>query len=579
VLKMPVLSRISLATLALTIATVTACGPPAATAQRPVDAIGTEVDRFIASLEEPFSGVILIAAGDEILVNRGYGEAERRFAIPNAPDTSFRIGSISKQFTAVIALRLAELEIVDLDAPVGKYVPEFSAQAGRITLNELLSHTSGIAHHFNAIPEYFGRFDQLFHTPSEYLRRVAEAPLQHEPGERFTYTSPGYFLLAVALENAAGKSYAELLEQHVATPLGLEDTFVANNLTVRPRLATGYMRGLGGLVQAPVEQESNRLGAGNIATTARDLYRFQRILRTGPGPVLTSASRTRLLQEQTARNAYVGRRFEFPHSEGRRVLTLISMGGSSYGFAARADRLVENDGVIIALSNVQDTDLTVIFENIGDLLLDHLDIDLGTTPSAEGQANPPDVTRPQWYSGVYDLGENGFVGVFEQRGRLYRQVSRPEHHGLLEPLDTRRLLRVDAERFDVEGLKGLQYRFAPAHGGSFEGYRIEVLRDDEVVSEGNPGVSGDPAALAEFEGRYHSVELQRTYEMRLQGANLLALSFLGHAEVSLTPVAADRFQFPGGHLVFHRDTTGGIRDFRLQTTSLDSAFGSLFIRR
>jgi len=218
-----------------------------------------KADRIIRSQDDPFNGVVFIAARDRVLYDKGFGLADREFDIPNSPATRYKIGSITKIFTAVLTMKLVEMVRIDLYRTVPSYISEFPHKnGGRITVRHLLNHTSGIPHHFIAIPEYFTKNDKYFQTPREYYAHFWKNDLAHEPGEHQTYSSPGYHLLSVILERATGRSYPELFEEHVFGLLGMKNTAVANNLTVLPRLAKGYQKGLAGLLLTEEEAENAR---------------------------------------------------------------------------------------------------------------------------------------------------------------------------------------------------------------------------------------------------------------------------------------------------------------------------------
>ncbi|MFZ0034458.1 MAG: serine hydrolase, partial [Sedimentisphaerales bacterium] len=217
-----------------------------------------KIDQYIRSLPEPFSGTILLAVGDKILMNKGYGMADIGYGIPNTGKTKYQIASTTKHFTSVLVLQMAEKGIIDLNATIDTYLPDYPKdKASKITVHHLLLHQSGIPHHINGIDNYLDVQTRLFHTQNEYLKLFCDKKLVHEPGQGTTYSTPGYFLLGVILEKASSKSYAELLEENILKPLGMKDTFVGNNRTIHKDMATGYMKGLDGLVLANVEDMSN----------------------------------------------------------------------------------------------------------------------------------------------------------------------------------------------------------------------------------------------------------------------------------------------------------------------------------
>jgi CubicO group peptidase (beta-lactamase class C family) len=556
----------------------------APTTTPPTQTIEDKVDAYVDSLPEAFSGTVLMAVGDDILINKGYGLASRSYGIPADADTKYLIGSITKQFTAVLALRLAERGLLDLNATVDTYLPYYPEEkASKITVHHLLSHTSGIPHHYTGIPQYIGGQDQVFHSPREYLRLFWNADLVHEPGERFTYTSPGYYLLGVVMETVTGKSYAELLKEYIFNPLRMNDTSVDNNLTVLENIASGYMKGLGGLVLAGREEESNRLAAGDLITTTGDLYRFQRTLGFEGDDLLSEEYKELLLKPQAGGNTYVGGRFAVPHSSGEDTLTVLTSGGSSYGFNARVDRIIELDAVLVVLSNIQSGGgmPSRIIDHLGDLLLEELDIVQYTANRpVKADAQPPvtvDRATLACYDGFYEFSDSTIAAVIRWGDVLFRQLSFPEVGGIGRGVSKRDLIPRGVDTFDVDGRPGLQWRFAGESDGIAQ--RLEVLRGGAVRDTGRRMTPPADLDLSQYEGAYFSVELQRTYHFAAAVDHLTTPAFLGVRDEVFVPLRRNLFAFAGGFLVFHRDADGEIRDFRLQMEGVAEALGSRFVRK
>ena len=538
-----------------------------------------KIDRIIRSQDDLFSGVVFVAVGDRVLSNKGYGLADREFDIPNRPDTKFKIGSITKIFTAVLTMKLVEMGIIDLDRPVSTYITEFPQRNGqKITVRHLLNHTSGIPQHFIAIPDYFNKNDKFFQTPREYYAHFWENILAHEPGEQQTYSSPGYHLLSVILERATGQCYRELLDEHIFGPLGMKDTAVDNNLTVLPRLAKGYQKGLAGLVRSGDEEESTRRGAGSIVSTVGDLHRFQRIFTAQRDQLLRKGSWDTLYPESAGGFTPIGQVIPIPRLRGGEQLTLVDWGGSSYGFQARVNRLIERDAVIIILSNIQN-DWTMgddMFNPIGDCLLEALGIvqEPGPVPeiSVPGSGSPFAVTD---LTGFY-RGEDGtFIHVVEKGGNLVRLVSSAQMDSLGEAVKTRRLVHLGGPLYEVEGMTGLFWRFARNTAGELN---VDIERGGRVIQTLKSFPILGRADLHEYNGSYISWELQKTYNFRAEGDRLVTTNFLGKPRTEFFQLAKDTFGFEDGFLYFHRYPDGSLRDFKLEADFLDGFFGSLFLR-
>lgn len=582
--------------VALVTLTVTAPGPAGAqgasgrgapSGQQGDPVVIERIDRYLATLSPPFSGTILMVVGDRLLVAKGYDLADRSHAVPNGSETVFCLGSITKLFTALLALRLEQDGVVDLDAPAGTYLSELPPDKGRsITLRHLLLHTSGIPHHYLGVPDYLLKVDQLTHTPREYIELFGNVPLAHTPGAQFTYSSPGYFMLAVALERASDKTYSELLDSLVTGPLGMVYTALDNDQTILRGAASGYMMGLEGLVHAPHENESNRLGAGSVVSTAPDLARLLRAIARRDQRLLDVAHWDALLAPHPALNGATtaGRMLRLPAEGGTPPLTILSFGGSSYGFSARADLLLESDAVMVALSNLQDDNtLQTVIDFAGDILLEELGcIPAGSAeraPRLQPPASGIAVSAEELGSatGFYRLPSGALLAIVLQDGALFLQVPGQETNGLLQGFARLRLVPHGEVLYEVQGRPQQRYRFS--RSGDDADIVIEVINRDSVTARAYRARVPNIDASA-FAGSYESTELQRTAHLSLEHGRLVAHGFLGRDEVALTPLDRGLVGFDGGFLYFHRYADGTIRDFRFVDARLAAGgLGTTFVRR
>jgi CubicO group peptidase (beta-lactamase class C family) len=543
-----------------------------------------KVDQFISSLPVTFHGTILIGIGDKILLNKGYGLANRSYDIPDTSNTKYLIGSITKLFTAILVLQMAEKSLLDLDATIDTYLPYFPKKnASRITVRHLLEHKSGIPHHFIGIPRYFEMHDKYFHTPLEYMKHFWDIELLHEPGERLTYSSPGYYVLGVILETVSEKSYAELLEENIFGPLGMKNTYVHNNRTIHKNMATGYQKGLEAYALADIEEESTRLAAGNILSTTGDLYLFQKILDLEGDDILSEKNKQMLLNAHSPNSSLAGLVMSVPYNDGKDKMTFVRVGGSSYGFCALMDRIIEKDACMIGLSNIQTDRISLydIFEDVGDFLVEEMGIDMGPRQSAEGKdlniTAPLDPEETPIYEGFYELGSGSIIDIYHENNKLFRRVLSEQTGYLGEAVMPRELRHRGHGVFDVYGIRGLQYRFTKESAEI--GYKIALYRDDSLQEEAIRIESPVNFELSDYDGQYFSVELQKTYLFLAKGGLLFTDEFLGDKDVSFFPLKKDIFGYDKGFLLFHRYDDGEIRDFKLENEYVDRLLGSMFIRK
>jgi CubicO group peptidase (beta-lactamase class C family) len=221
-----------------------------------------------------FMGSVLVARGDKVLFSKGYGFANLEWDIPNTPDTKFRIGSVTKQFTAVLILKLEEQGKLSLSDPVKQYITDAPAAWDKITLFHLLTHTSGLPD-FTNLPDY-PKLQTLPTTATQIMARFRDKPLDFQPGEKYKYCNSGYVVLTAVVEKVAGAPYEKFLQDQILTPVGLKDTGYDSATHVIHHRATGY------LVNADNQIENSRYldmtvpqGAGALYSTTNDLLKWE----------------------------------------------------------------------------------------------------------------------------------------------------------------------------------------------------------------------------------------------------------------------------------------------------------------
>ncbi|HJW93189.1 MAG TPA: serine hydrolase domain-containing protein [Thermoanaerobaculia bacterium] len=243
------------------------------------DDLAKKIDAYVAPYvhENTFSGVVLIGKGDDIVFAKPYGMANYEFNVPLAVDTRFPIASITKMFTSAILARLEEENRLSPNDLLAKWVPDFPS-ADKITVQHLANHKSGIRD-----PQDLRRIIRANMTTAEVVDVLKKKPLGSAPGEKYSYTTANYAVLAHIIERVTGRTYAEVIRDYVYTPAGMKDSGELSTTSVVPRLTTGYMAnpfGPGMSVCGP-EDTSWKTGGGSSYSTARDLQRFMRAFYGG----------------------------------------------------------------------------------------------------------------------------------------------------------------------------------------------------------------------------------------------------------------------------------------------------------
>lgn len=307
-----------------------------------------------------FHGSILVAEGGEAIYERGYGFANREWEIPNAPDTRFRIASVTKTFTATLVLQQVEQGRVRLEAPITTYLSEYPAEPGkRITIHHLLSHTSGIPDFANDHwEEYKARYLHTRQPADTVLADMARRPLEFEPGEGWDYNNTGFVLLGMILERATGTDFCALLRQQILEPAGMTSSGCDSFEAIIPRRATGYRR-VGDEFRHPPYDHSVHAD-GMMYSTVQDLFRFDRAMASG---VLLSEEMQALMNTPHAVETGDMRWMEESHygygitvrNDARAVVpgrsfTVLWHEGQGLGFSTMFIRVPE-DGIVVAVLN------------------------------------------------------------------------------------------------------------------------------------------------------------------------------------------------------------------------------------
>jgi CubicO group peptidase (beta-lactamase class C family) len=292
--------------------------------------------------DNAFMGSVLVARGNKILLSKGYGNANLEQNIPNDPDTKFRIGSLTKQFTAALVLLLQQDGKLRIEDPVRKYLPDAPKSWDKITLTELLEHNSGIPE-IQSDPR-FRSWAMSPHTHAEEIALFKDRPLNFEPGSKHEYSNSNYLVLGAVIEKVTGQDYGTQLRNRIFKPLGMNDSGVDKDGLVLPKRAKGYMNDNGRLVPAPSESMSVPWSAGSIYSTANDLLRWERGLFGGK--VLSQPSFKAMT---TSGKGSYGFGVAVKTEDGMKV---VDHNGAIEGFVAHLAYVPEPHIAVIVLSNV-----------------------------------------------------------------------------------------------------------------------------------------------------------------------------------------------------------------------------------
>jgi CubicO group peptidase (beta-lactamase class C family) len=408
--------------------------------------------------QSKFSGSVLLAKGGKVILAKGYGMANYELEVANTPQTKFRLGSITKQFTSMAVAQLVERGLVKIEDPITKYLPDFPKEMGdKVTVYHLLTHTSGIPSFTN-----FKDYQQIKMNPFSGEKLVAwlkDKQLEFTPGEQFKYNNSGYFLLGYLIEKVSGKSYEQYLKENIFEPLGMQNTGYDHNKEVLKNRAAGYTLAGKNLENAEFIDMTVPGGAGALYSTVEDLYIWDRALYT-----------EKLVKKPTLEKIYTP--FKSNYAWGWAVdeqngHKRIQHGGGIDGFNTNILRYVNDDICIIALSNRIPAALNPMSQNLAALLLgEKYELPKeGAQPVARKEIKvDPKVFDA--YVGVYDLGQGLLLTVTKEGDKLMTEATGQSKIEIFPESESRFFLKVvDAQLAFVKNDKGVVDKLILYQGG------------------------------------------------------------------------------------------------------------------
>jgi CubicO group peptidase (beta-lactamase class C family) len=486
-----------------------------------------------------FMGAVLVAKDGTILFDRAYGLANVEWQVSNTTDTRFRLGSITKQFTAAAILLLEERGKLGTDDPLSKFIPDLPATWQQITLRQLLNHTSGIPA-FDKWPD----LATLRRSPLELekgLKRLREQPLEFAPGEKFSYSNSGYLMLGHIIEIVTGQKYGVFVHEQILVPLGLTDTDPDSNTAIIPRRASGYMLAKGQLQNAPYINMEVPHAAGALYSTTHDLLHWTEALMGGR--LISAAS---LEKMTTPGKGDYGFGLVVRTVSGRK---LIEHGGTIEGFNTQMNHYPESRITVVVLANVNGPAAVKLAGQLGDLA--HGDRVVLASELKEIVV-PAETLRK--YVGVYQLKPNLNNTVRLVDGRLTAQLSGQAAYPLFAQSDYEFFLKVveAREEFVTDATGRVTHFLLHQNGRTQQGPRIS----DTVVEHVAVSLPGE--ALIKFVGTY---ELRPGFDLviALAGDQLTGQA-TGQKAAPIFPETETRFFYKviDAQIEFFTDRSGAV---------------------
>ncbi len=446
-----------------------------------VDAVFNEVIKGDSS-----GAAVLIAQNGEILYEKGFGFANLEHHVPVTPDTKFRIGSITKQFTATAILKLQEEGKLSVDDKLSKFIPDYP-RGDEVTIHHLLTHISGI-HSFTSKPDFFETVTVEVKKPEDLIETFKDDKFDFDPGEKWVYNNSGFFLLGYIVEKVSGESFADYLKNYLFEPLSMENTGIHHWKSILEHEATGYSYENGKFHKALNWDMSRAGGAGALYSTVGDLYLWNEAVFNGKvlsESSLASAFTPVTLNDGSKANAMGG---EYGYGwmfKEKRGLKAIEHGGGLNGWAAYLTRYPKYNFTVTVLSNCLPPPHGAPSEIANDIAEFYL---WEKMEKSESFALDTTVDSSIYddYVGRYAYPQSIILTVTREGGRLFGQLSGQPKFELFPKSETEFFLKVvDAQIIFVKNEDGEVTHVIHHQGGR----EIEAPRlKDEPPAEVDPAV-------------------------------------------------------------------------------------------
>lgn len=501
------------------------------------EARAKKVDELFEKWNKPDSPgcALAIIKDDQIIYKRGYGMADLERGVPISPETVFHVGSISKQFTAMTILMLAQQGKLSVDDDIRKFIPEMPDYGTPVTVRQLLLHTSGLRDQQDLLwLAGWRREDEQ--TEEDILGLVSrQKELNFKPGEEFGYSNTNYTLLAVIAQRVTKKSLRELAEANIFKPLGMTSTVVRDDhaLIVKNR-AVGYLpRYEGGF--GIITLNFDYAGSSNLNTTVEDLARWDRNFydRRVGGNVIELMLTPGTLNDGTKLNNGYG--LLVGKYKGLRI---VEHGGADPGFISQWIQFPDQKFSVACLCNTFDLNPAAVVRQVATIYLAERfppPAGAGSNTAAENvrgvQVSERELAKA---AGLYFNPNNGSVRkLYVKEGKLFFWR---------EPGNEVELAALGDNRFRMVGVPAkVEIIVKPERPGA--GTQMLMINNDEKPSvfEHVEAAAYTPERMAEFVGSYRSEELNAVYELTVENGKLMIGRRRGHSFPPLAARFADGF--------------------------------------
>jgi len=484
---------------------------------------------------------VLIAKRGEVLYRKAFGQANLELQIPMKPENVFELGSITKQFTAVSILMLAEQGKLKTSDNIAKYLPDYP-NGNQITIHHLLNHTSGIRS-YTEIPDLqtFAKNDK---TPIELINFFKDQEVDFQPGEQWHYNNSGYIVLGHIIEHISGMSYADFISQHIFDRLGMKNSYYGSKSSVIAKRASGYQPAENGFRNADFISMTLPYAAGSLMSCVDDMLVWHKAIRDNT--LISKQSREQAFVNATLNDgslANYGYGWQINELNGKRS---IEHGGGIFGYATQGVYVPDEDIYVIVLTNANGNSPQDITLKMAAMVMD--------TPMPQmEQAVTLSRKQLERWTGTYAFNDNVLRFVTLENDRLYSQR---------EGSDKLALYPIAKNQFYFED-SFTNYTFSMENGKKKAMFKDRI--DEQVGIEstkkpatGRIAITLESEVLKQYEGKY-TLNPGFIISITTEGDRIYAEA-TGQPKVEIFGEKTDVFflKVVPAQLVFDRDQGGDV---------------------
>jgi CubicO group peptidase (beta-lactamase class C family) len=510
--------------------------------------LAAQIDQIMTAAykpDQPGAAVIVVKDGKTIF-RKGYGMADLELGVKIEPDHVFRIGSITKQFTAVAILELMERGKLSLSDEITRFFPDFPTHGQKITIEHLLTHTSGIKS-YTSLPEWLSQWRKDM-TVKEIIDLFKDKPMDFAPGEKWSYSNSGYILLGAIIEKVSGMSYEDFLQKNIFDVVGMKSSYYGNAGRIIAHRIPGYSKGKTGLENAAYLSMTQPYAAGSLLSTVDDLALWDAALYTD-----------KLVKQETLKRAFT------PYKLNNGVVTgygygwtmvdyeghlMIEHGGGINGFITYMLRVPQDHVFVSVLTN----------KDFGPTTPDDVAFKIACLAIGKPYKDPVAISLAEKaldaYVGVYAIDEKEQRVISREGNQLYSQRSGGEKQPIYPLSETEFFYKESDTRLTFS--KGESGAIAQVTARGRYGPPEIAKKTSKALPSARKEIKLDPASLDQFTGEYEiapGMAISVTKE-----TDALMAQMPGQPKVQIFPESDTKFflKVVDAQIEFVKDASGKI---------------------